>query len=174
MTDTQPRPKHAEVPRRRLRGFVALCPMVPRVAGRPKGRLPRKRRLVDMATRPEEFCYQPPPREDCDPDHWVFPISEDQRLEVQSWVFRGKVVDFAIMQVLADKGEDVHIARIDCCHGRVHRHVFAANGDDLVEGQVIQVISDRNSAEMVDREFGLALDKMQGEWRENARQWGRM
>lgn len=127
-----------------------------------------------MSTAIESFTYEPPPRIDCDPGHYVFPLSEDQRLEVQAWIQRGQVVDFAIMQVNEVNGHDIHVARIDCCHGRVHRHVYDSAGNDLIDGQVIQVIPESNPAEVVDREYQLALDKMEGEWRENARAWGRI
>lgn len=142
--------------------------------GKSRGRLANKRGLVDMGTIPPDFSYDPPDRGDCDPDHWVIALTDGHRLEVQAWVQRGKVVDFAIMQLAEVEGRDVHVARIDCCHGSVHRHVFDEDGNDLLDRQVIQVIPERHSAEVVDREYQLSLDKMLGEWRENVRQWGRM
>ena len=139
-----------------------------------KGRA-RARGLVDMSEQVAEYQYVPPPAHECEPNHYVVPLADEQRLEVQSWVQRGLVVDFAIMQIVTDdQGVDIHIARIDCCHGTVHRHVFDARGEDTINGQVITVIPEKDSAKTVDSEYSLACDRMEAEWQENSRQWGRV
>ena len=79
------------------------------------------RRLVDMATRVQEFEYQAPPRADCKEDGFVVPIGDraEHRPEVRMWFQGRNMVDFVILQIVTESGIDVHVARIDCCHGTV-------------------------------------------------------
>jgi len=132
-----------------------------------------KRRLSDMSQPQAPFVYTPPPREECDSNDYVIPLTDDERLEVITYVQQGLIVDFAIMQIVDMHGVDAHVARIDCCHGTVHRHVYDSEGNDLAEGRVVQKIPEKDSARVVDSEFAKAYDKMLREWEANERRWRR-
>jgi hypothetical protein len=124
-----------------------------------------------MAIRPDER-YTPPPAEAC--ERFVFDFSLPEAghvLKVRILTYRGKVVDFAVTQILFDGADWVNVARIDCCHGYIHRHQFDRDGNDIWDHRKIMDIPHENGWEVVDRGYEEALDVMQNEWEDNLGRW---
>lgn len=134
-----------------------------------KGRSTRK--LPDMSIPPAELPeYKPPVGGEV--MEYPVDLGDGHNLLIRQVIYRGMTVDFAIMQFHEIEGESRQIARIDCCHGSVHRHVMSRSGDDSIDGDVIQEIAvDQNPWSIVDGQFEPCLDKMQNEFLENYRRW---
>lgn len=130
------------------------------------------RRLVDMSAAPAEpEEYRPPDRSRCDEEPWAASLSESDRIFVRPTTYRGKVVDFAIMQQVLIDDEWVEVARIDTNHGTVHRHLFRSDGSQ--ERIVIETIptGKHDSWTFVDSWLQKAFDMMFNEWESWRRQW---
>lgn len=133
---------------------------------------PAKRRLVDMSEALPRFEYSPPTCEHLDRRDWFVNVAEGHRLEVRTTSHHrnGLIVDFAIMQI-HEAPQDIQIARIDCCHGVCHRHVFDQDGTDMMKSKVIERIPEKDSWQRVDALYSECNDKMFAEWAENYRRW---
>lgn len=131
-------------------------------------------RLADMSLSPEKREYKPPPRHTLgggDPQPiWV---TDDDLVVLVSWTYRGLIVDFSIEQYRVDPGDGAKtkIARIDCCHGTIHRHQYDQNGQDVYDGRVILVIPPDDGWAIVDSGYDEAYDVMLNEWDANLRRW---
>lgn len=139
------------------------------------GKTPKKvsaRRLADMGTEPvPESPYVPPPAAACSEDVFPVMITEADRFHVRLRSYRGKIVDFAITQLTTVDGVgEVTVARIDCCHGSVHRHQFNREGDDIYDHRVIRAIP-LKGWDVVDEAYTEAYETMFNEWDENLRRW---
>lgn len=136
-----------------------------------KGGLQRK--LPDLAIKPVEPPEYKPP---VGAQEWSYTqdYGDGHGVLVVQHIYRNLVVDFAIMQTYDDGTTTHNIARIDCCHGSVHRHVFAKDGTDLVDRDIIRpIIVGREEWNTVDEEFEPCLDKMEREFLENYRRWAK-
>ncbi|MFC1418562.1 DUF7718 family protein [Streptacidiphilus cavernicola] len=124
-----------------------------------------------MATIPKD--YKPPPIPPAIETNFPIDLTDTDILKVRQVEYRKWVVDFAIMQLTMEAGEWVHVARIDCCHGMIHRHQFAQNGRDLDGRLEIKAIpaDDDNRWEIVQDGFYKAIGTMQEEWEDNLRRW---
>ncbi|WP_146237497.1 DUF7718 family protein [Georgenia satyanarayanai] len=119
-----------------------------------------------------EAQYKPPPESACDVQVLPIELTETDRLHIRMAIYRGKIVDFAIMQLsVRDDGEEVHVARIDCCHGTVHRHQYDRRGRDVYERREIVAIPATDGWEVVDAAYAEASETMFNEWEENLRRW---
>jgi hypothetical protein len=124
-----------------------------------------------MAIRPETR-YTPPPLDACNPIKFDLHLPDAGHvLKIRAWAYRGKVVDFAVTQVMFDGADSVNVARIDCSGGYIHRHQFDRNGIDLWDHRKIADIPVENGWEVVDRGYEEALVMMQDEWEGNLRRW---
>ena len=87
------------------------------------GRSRRKLPKHDLTPGPK--IYSPPGFEDLD-ERLILPIYEagGHMLTHRLDICGGKIVDFAIMHQFKTDGRVLDVARIDCCHGIIHRHVF--------------------------------------------------
>lgn len=130
-----------------------------------------RRRLADMSEPVPEFVYAPPECEHVVDESYFIDLAPMHRMEIRTKIHTGLYVDFAIMQIYAPLGEDIHVARIDCCHGTCHRHVFGGSGVELIDHAVIESIPERDCWETVDRLYGECYDRMLDEWPENFRRW---
>lgn len=129
------------------------------------------RDMTILETEPE---YRPPEGGACDIVEYPIDIGDGHRLLVHQKIYRGMVVDFAIMQFYDSGGDSHEIARIDCCHGMVHRHVFDRTGEDLMGRQEIKRIHvGKDEWATVDAEFGPCLERLLKEFEENHRRWAR-
>jgi len=85
--------------------------------------------------------------------------------------YRGKVVDFAIMQQVLVEDEWTEVTRIDTKHGEVHRHNFTCDGaEDRIVIEKIPTACG-NSWDFVDSWFQKALDIMFNEWESRRTEW---
>nr|WP_231716035.1 type II secretion system F family protein [Arthrobacter zhangbolii] len=129
---------------------------------------------VDMSIKVEDQEYRPPDVSSCDVVEYPFDLGDGHSLFVTQRIYRKKIVDFAIMQLFTEGDKQHEIARIDCCHGVVHRHVFDRQGNDLVDRQILRKIEvSQNPWDTVDSEFGICNDRMSTEYMENYRRWSR-
>lgn len=131
------------------------------------------RRLVDMSERVDEEVYEPPPRHACEIVEFPFDLDERLRLTINQWIYRGRIVRFAVMLHRKVAGApDLEVSRIDTCHGAVHRHRFTrAHGEDG-DPVIIRVIPvDGSSWEVVDSEYQPAFDSLADNAEEYLRRW---
>lgn len=136
-----------------------------------KGR--SRRRLPDMSIEPAAAPeYRPPTGgEVCE---YPIYLGEGHELVVRQVIYRKKIVDFAIMQFYGEGEERRQIARIDCCHGCIHRHVFNKKGDDILDRDVIkEIIVGQDEWATIDAAFEDCSDRMQREFMENYRRWAK-
>ena len=133
-----------------------------------------ERGLVDMAAQPEKKLYVPPPASSCRIVEYPVSLTAEDRLHVREHRYKGRIVDFAIMQIRAapaDEGTEVHIARIDCCRSTIHRHQYDQTGQDVYDHRVIVEIPALEGWDVVDAGYADAYDVMFNEWVENLRRW---
>jgi hypothetical protein len=128
------------------------------------------RRLVDMTITP--------PRDRCQVPRAAFsrtdklPLIDGELLVIRTAEFRGKIVDFAITQATSVGARWVNVARIDCCWGTVHRHLFDKNGEPLVDHEPIcDIPTAPNGYEIVNQRYGEAWELMHNEWESSLRRW---
>lgn len=96
----------------------------------------------------------------------------EQVLHAQIWEYRGKVVDFRLMHTAVVDGQEVHIARIDCCNGTVHRHAFDRAGHDLLDHLLIEELWAGDDVwERVDALFQECWCKLVDQVEANYRRW---
>lgn len=132
------------------------------------------RHLKNITGRPPD-TYKPPPKHDCHREvFYTYPTGDDndgQRIVVRMWVHRGKIVDFAINQVIDIDGKWKTVARIDCCGGQVHRHQYDKDGKDLIGHQPIRVIPPVGGEDVVNEAYKQALQVMHDEYDDNLGRW---
>lgn len=128
-------------------------------------------RLADMTTVPKQ--YKPPGVPPAIERNYTLDITDTDMLKVREVVYRKFIVDFAIMQLTWQAEDWQHVARIDCCHGMIHRHQFDQQGNNLDGHAEIKVIpgEDDSRWEIVQDGYWAALGTMQEEWEENLRRW---
>lgn len=132
-----------------------------------------RRKLPQHDLTPEPVIYVPPDFEDLD-ERLELPIydADGHMLTYRQDIYRGKIVDFAIMHQFKTDGRVLDVARIDCCHGVIHRHVFNVKQEDLVDHQPIHnIVVDGFEWETVDSWFLICAEKMEKEWEHNVRRW---
>ena len=131
----------------------------------------RRGRVTDMATVPKQ--YKPPACPPAVEMNFPIEITETDELRIRQLIYREKIVDFAIMQLVREDGLRSEVARIDCCHSMIHRHQFTKDGKDLYDHLEIKAIpadgGDRWN--VVHAGYFDALAVMQEEWAENLRRW---
>ncbi len=133
------------------------------------------RRLVDMAEYPEPELYEPPPKHACDELTMPIDVTDDLKLEVVSYTYKGRVVRFALMlYYVAPDSRPEQVSRIDTCHGQVHRHILRPGGDNTGEIVPIRDIPvDETAWDVVDSEYNEAFSLMEKEAEEFLRRWRR-
>ncbi|MFC8438018.1 hypothetical protein ACFUJT_07450 [Streptomyces griseoincarnatus] len=125
-----------------------------------------------MAAQPEEAPYEPPSVPPAEEATWDIMIAPGEELRVRSRTLRGRMVDFAIMQMTElGWGPWVEVARIDCCHGTVHRHLFTREGGVLKDHQTIRTLSVDASPQVIEEAFDISMEEFLAEWEENIRRW---
>jgi len=82
------------------------------------------------------------------------------------------MVEFAVTQITRSRGKWIEVARIDTCHGHVHRHQLQRGSSDTVgDVRSLEVIPADRGWEVIDRWYEQALAMMQNEWKDNLRRW---
>lgn len=138
--------------------------------GKSRGRR-SERRLAQMSEPLPVKEYQPPPTWICDVFEHPNEVAPNQQIFVRQYIYKGKVVDFAIVQQTLIEGEWRDVARIDCCHGTVHRHQYGSDGKQVGEPRVIRQIPTDDGWNAVDGTYDEADAVMFNEWRDNLRRW---
>ncbi|MBK5995866.1 hypothetical protein JHN53_30400 [Streptomyces sp. MBT58] len=127
-----------------------------------------------MGGKPEVQIYTPPGTPPAAEQTFPIELSEENRLVVRLRTYRKKIVDYAVMQETSVAGEWVHVARIDCCGGTIHRHLVTQGGKTLLDHDLIRDIPyGEKSWEVVDDSYEGALDEMEERWEDNLRRWRR-
>lgn len=136
----------------------------------------RAKRLANMAMFPQrEPVYEPPPKEECEPDTYPLIIGDDDELRCRWLLWRETFkVDFAIVHVVRVAGEWHEVARIDCEHGDVHHHQLKRSkpGDSVGVRTRLELIPVTRGWETVDKWYGQALTLMYDNWEKHKRIWG--
>jgi hypothetical protein len=130
------------------------------------------RRLADLTIYPPaELCYEPPPHEECEEFPNSYDLALGHRLGSRQIYLRGSsdLVYFSVWQSTKVDGQWVAVARIDCSHGTVHRHQFAADGGNRVT--VLATIPNDHSFEFIDHWHPRAARIMEDEWEANYWRW---
>ncbi|GAA3854788.1 DUF7718 family protein [Streptomyces sedi] len=130
------------------------------------------RKLANMGVAPKPPLYSPPTVPPADEVDYAMDLDGENKLYVRLRTYRGRIVDFAIMQrtLLYERWEE--IARIDCCGGTIHRHLFSRDGEILLDHDLIRDIPHgEGSWAVVDDGYLPALDELQERWESNLRRW---
>lgn len=132
--------------------------------------LASRRRLADMSQPQTPFEYSPPVGGDT--HEYVIQLEDEHQLHVRMNVYRGNVVDFAIVQLFIGSEFPVEIARVDCCHGEVHMHQFGRRLGE-VSRTVIERIPEDEPWKTVDRLFEACNDEWNSAeaWERRYRSW---
>ena len=140
--------------------------------GKNKGR-GHFRRLVDKGVLPASSTYQPPAAHVC--DETVFPVemSPTDQFVVRQRIYKGKVVDFAVMQQTRVSPDDPwrEVARIDCCHGRIHRHRFACDDPSVDDNVTLADIPAQGGWEFVDSHYDETSRVLFDSWEDELWRW---
>jgi hypothetical protein len=130
-------------------------------------------RLIDRSIKPSRDVYKPPPFEweDTYPIYLTGDHDGSDSIVVRMGMYRGKVVDFSINQTTLVDGSPLDVARIDCCHGTIHRHQFHRDGTNVRDRAVLCEIPPDSGWEVVDKHYQLCLDLMNDGWQDNLRRW---
>ena len=132
----------------------------------------RRGRVKDMNIPVQEPRYRPPAVPPAIPTVYPIELTPEDRLVVRMSCYRGKIVDFAIMQETWGGDMWTPVARIDCCHGTIHRHQFDQAGVDVLDHALIcDIPAQGDSWGVVHRGYDDALTTMMDEWEDNLRRW---
>lgn len=142
--------------------------MVTTVKG-PGGRV--SRRLADMGIYPKPETYRPP--KGATERTYEIPLPADgERLTIRHQEYRGKTVDFAITQETPAKRRWSNVARIDCCGGTIHEHLFDKAGNKLKDHLLIcEIPLGEAGWEVVNAKYPEAYEMMEKNWEDNLRRW---
>ena len=130
------------------------------------------RRLADMSDGDgDDPRYEPPKGRD---EGLLYDVDLDDghQLVVRMDTYKGKVVDFALMQNYLGLEWPEEVFRIDCDHGEVHSHQFFRDPSKEEERRVIEVIPHREGGwDCVDRNYSECYDRLLGGYGEHYRRW---
>ncbi len=141
----------------------------------------KQRRLADMGVEPARFKFERRDEAELILDSPIPLSPEGDHLHLRQWCYRGKIVDFAIMQYLTpshpdNSGSDGNsdVARIDTSHSEVHKHQYFRDGREQVRS-VIKSLQDADSLEhaeeMIDACFDACNDDMSEHWVDHLDTW---
>lgn len=126
-----------------------------------------KARLADLSIQPEPVDWRPPP-EECISNVYHVYVTDSDRVTNRMETHRGDLVDFAITQCHQPDGSEWQdVARVDCCHNEVHRHLYRDGGTEI-NRVVFREVSAQTDIE-VGYDWGDRLINEQ--WEENVRRW---
>ncbi len=135
-----------------------------------KGRGGRIARLIDKTIFPDKETYAPPKK--AVEQVYTIPLIGGEQLTVRVQDYRGKTVDFAITQATPANRRWSNVARIDCCWGTVHHHLFDKFGNVLKDHDLICEIPVGPAGwDVVNEQYPKAYDRMHNEWEDNLRRW---
>lgn len=140
------------------------------------GKLPensRRERLADMSIQPPpEPGYIPPGLDVATENVTPIDLGMDDQLVIRQRYYRGKTVDFAIMQKIRIGQKWIDVARIDCCHSMIHRHQFNRQGVDVYDRRVIiNIPAEEAGWDIVHAGYDDAYTAMLEEWDQNLERW---
>ena len=117
--------------------------------------------------------YRPPPENACTPDEGLIDLAlvdgESHYLYRNVQYYRGKVVWFSLQQGLRRADGDHVVARVDCCDGEVHRHVFTESEGEIERVSLVRIPLAGHA--VVDGEFDRYLNEMLSSWEGRLREW---
>lgn len=116
----------------------------------------------------------PPPSGECQEECTPIELSPADRITVRLWFWRGRTVDFAIMLEAFDDDVELwrDVARVDCCHGEVHRHEFARSGAERrVVIAPIPADDEEGAWDLLGREYDRAHKDLISGWDSYVQKW---
>jgi hypothetical protein len=144
--------------------------------GKARGR-PKKGSLVDMSTAPpgDPLGYELPDPDECEehPGGRIV-LASGHELFARFTLWKDRlIVEFCVGQVIRQEDTWVAVARIDTCHGSVHKHQLFRKrpNDHLGQQHELARIPESNAWSFIDNWYLQALDHMQRHWTENLRRW---
>lgn len=133
------------------------------------GRLERE--LPDMGIYPERELYLPPKGARERTHRIPLPFTGEQ-LTIRIQEYRGRTVDFAITQETPAKRRWTPVARIDCCWGTIHEHLFDRFGNKLKDHKLICDIPVGPAGwDVIHAKYPEAYKMMEDSWEDNLRRW---
>lgn len=130
------------------------------------------RKLPDMSEGlPEAVQYKPPDKSMGSILDYPIDLATGHYLVIRQHIYRENAVDFAVMQFYEDDDGRYEVARIDCCHGEVHRHGFKRNSKEETRHSIQQITVDGSQWATVNTQYESCLEKMTSEFMENYRRW---
>ncbi|WP_329105614.1 hypothetical protein OG792_33100 [Micromonospora sp. NBC_01699] len=126
-----------------------------------------------MSIVPEQRRYDPPPREACEEIEIPIRLPEPgNELRVRQSIYRNRIVDFAVIQIVRVDGAWINVAKIDCDRGVIHRHQYVrSTGEDVWDHRPLEEIPPDQGWKVVDRWFDRALQMLEDDWEGNLRRW---
>lgn len=139
--------------------------------GKSNRKLPNMSGLGQAHTDDAPPRYTPPPRHEC--SIVEFPVEINAQLESFSriWVYKGRVVDFAVMLFSVEHGDRVQVARIDTSHGEVHRHRLTVGQGTVGERVHIATIPVEGGWDFVDQQYSAASAYISTQAEQLYRRW---
>jgi hypothetical protein len=128
----------------------------------------RNARLPDMCVNPtpsplpSELC---PPGEDHSEEDWIH-LDERNRVFARRRTWRGKLIEFALVQQTFVGGEWHDVIRADTCHGEVHLHLCSLWGGERRE--VVHAVTDVDS---IERGYDVCSARLFEHAEDNVRCW---
>jgi hypothetical protein len=97
---------------------------------------------------------------------------EGQQLTIRMKTHWGKIVDFAISQSTLVGSKWVNVARIDCCWGTIHRHLYDKAGEPLEDHvPICDIPLGEAGYDVVNARYDDCLAEMETTWEDNLRRW---
>jgi hypothetical protein len=134
--------------------------------------MPRSRRRWHAPPPPKEIYDAPFEADEMPVWGEFFDPDERNRTLVRIWLYRGLIVNFVLCQQTLRRGRWIEIARIDCCHGEVHRHDVDEHGRRLAKRILIREIPPGEAGwKVVEEEYETARLNMERSWEDRLRRW---
>ena len=139
----------------------------------------KRRNLVDMSSIPGSFEYVVS-EEAIEGLNYPVSLGGGNTLQVRTMERGHKIVDFSLNQFVEPEyegnlsGENVDVARIDCCHSEVHRHQYYRNGrpqNRYVIHDLKCEESHENAEDVVDRCYTDCYLVMTDNWESHLERW---
>lgn len=161
----RPRDRDRLVSRSLLRSTLGTPDMT-----KAKGRARIERGIADMSESTEVVSYEPPLLEECRVRDQPIDLGADVRLHDHTREHQGLIVYFSLQLSVIRAADWFVVARIDTCHGEVHKHQFYRDGRDETRTLVRTVPVD-NGAATVDSHYLQGYDMLVEEHADIIRRW---
>lgn len=131
----------------------------------------QKSKLTDMGLdpEPESALHELYPLEDREEHSFTIDIDGRNRFIERMSLWKGRVVEFSIVQQHRPGADWNDVARADTCHDEVHLHRFASSSDTETRRHIRSI----ETLEDVSRGYDEACAMLHEHGEENVRRWAR-